>query len=236
MTLYGIDISHHNSDDGFNLSTVINNVDFVIAKATGGSSYVDKQCDKYVQICRANGKLWGFYHFGHDGKSTADAVTEADFFVKNCVNYFGEGIPILDWERDTMSVAWVNKFLQRVYDLTKVWCWVYGNPWRFNQGGVNPECDRWIAQYPKSGNLTFSTAPTTHQKTDGLVCAWQFTETGRVSPWTKNLDLNKYYGSVESWGKYARGDRGENKPTDPSNGEYPITIEDDSYKVTVEKK
>ena len=128
-TMRGIDVSSH---QGKIDPTKLPQVEFCITKATEGRTYVNPECDRVVQLCRRAGLPWGFYHYARSN----DAVSEADFFVSSCWNYFGEGIPVLDWEED-QSVEWVNRFLQRVYDKTRVWCWVYANAWRFDQGTVN---------------------------------------------------------------------------------------------------
>lgn len=234
--LYGIDISNHQGKEGFKISDIIEKLDFVIIKATGGMSYIDRFCDGYVQEAKARGLLWGFYHFAHD-VGTADAKSEADFFVRNCENYFGEGIPVLDWERDTCSVAWVNAFVARVYELTQVRVWVYANPWRFNLGGVNRDCARWIAAYPLPGRPRLTSNPGKLPATDGNVVCWQYSGTGLVNNWGGNLDLDHYYGDASSWGRYARGDREQSSlPPNEAGSSNPIIVEDDSYKVTIDKK
>lgn len=228
-----IDISNHQGSAGFKVSNVLNSIDGCICKATGGDYFVDKYCDVFIQTLRSAGKLWGFYHFAHDGKSTASARTEADFFINNCKNYFGEGIPVLDWEVDSCSVAWVNEFVRRVHDVTQVWPWIYANPWRFNMGGVEKNCSRWIAAYPYSGIMHLSSDPGNVPKTDGGVACWQFSSNGRVNGWNGALDLNHYYGTVESWHKYALGER---QPASKPPAASSSILENDEYKVTIQKK
>ena len=206
--LHGIDVSNHQGDNGIDLSAVLPYYDFCIVKATGGTHFVDEYCDGFVQKCKAAGKPWGFYHFANDG-IYSDGVSEAYFFVENCRNYFGHGIPILDWEVE-VGVDWVNAFVETVHKLTGVWCWVYGNPWRFEQGIVNENCARWIASYP---NWIFHPQPGFDPgrcpDCPGLVAAWQYASDGQCPAYSGNLDVNVYYGDVESWMKYA----------DPSNSQ-----------------
>lgn len=221
-----IDIS--NWQKGFDPSTAP--VDGVIAKATEGLTFVDPYCDGFVQKAKASGKLWGFYHFAGNGNATA----EADYFVENCRNYFGEGIPVLDWE-GTQGVAWVNEFVRRVHDITGVWPWIYANPWRFNQGGVESNCARWVASYPAVAHPTFAQAAGWKCPTaDGNVVAWQFCSDGMVNDWA--LDCSVYYGDAASWKRYAGTKSPEPaKPSapEPSNS---ATLENDSYRVTIEVK
>lgn len=236
-----IDVSNHQGRDGISLSSLLPHVGAVVCKATEGTSFVDAYCDGFVQTCRRAGKPWGFYHFArHDAPKK-----EASFFLNNTVNYFGEGIPILDWE-DGQSVGWVNEFVRLIHDQTGVWPWVYANPWRFNQGGVEPNCGRWVAGYPLATNRDpeYGLEHECPYKLDsGLMCAWQFTSTGRVSGYSGNLDCNVFYGDTSAWSAYAHGDNASGGGNGGSNGgsgdDVPAsvqTLENDTYKVTIERK
>ena len=224
-TMRGIDVSSH---QGKIDPTKLSQVEFCITKATEGRTYVNPECERVVQLCRKAGLPWGFYHYARNN----DPVAEADFFISTCWNYFGEGIPVLDWEED-QSVDWVNKFLQRVYDKTRVWCWVYGNAWRFDQGKINKECDRWVARYPvKITNLNADLSKWTN-KVDGLLCCWQFSESIKLKGYSGVVDGNIFYGNPDQWKAYARGDRGETDTTQPLPT---ITVEDDKYRVDITPK
>lgn len=230
--LVGFDISHHQF--GLDLSKITEHWDFVICKATGGTGFVDKSCDKWIRWAIANGKKWGFYHFGDDGYGW-DPTREADFFLKNCENYFGHGITVLDWERDSMSVDGVNGFVRRIHEATGVWPLIYANPWRFNQGGVEPNCGRWIAQYPpvKRPGLGYQLGRT--PKTDGLIAMWQYCSDGKVAGVESTyLDLDRFYGDDVAWDAYARGDR-ENVASPPTTSGASV-LENDDYRVTIERK
>lgn len=186
MVMQGYDVSNWQS--GYSTDWLIRTSDFLIMKATEGLNFVDGYCDGWVQACRNAGHPWGFYHFARNN----DPIAEADFFVDDTANYFGEGIPVLDWE-DGQSVAWVNAFVERVHSRTGIWPWIYANPWRFQLGGVNENCGRWVASYPGG-----TPSPEECPAADGLpVCCWQFTS----SP----LDMNYFYGDVETWQAYVTG-------------------------------
>jgi GH25 family lysozyme M1 (1,4-beta-N-acetylmuramidase) len=218
--LKGIDISNWQADcEPGKLP-----IDFVICKATEGLTYVSPSCDKQIQSAIKNNKLFGFYHYGRNN----DPIKEADFFIKKCKGYFNKGIPILDWEED-QSVTWVNKFVKRVNEITGIWCWIYGNPWRFNQEKVEKNCGRWIAQYPSSKPTTLNSNPGNHQKTDGLVVCWQYSNNGVVEGYKGKLDLNHAYLTKENWGKYAN-------PNNQVNYNTISTLENNDYKVTIERK
>lgn len=221
--LKGIDISSHQGN--IDLSKL--KLDFVIVKATEGTTYVNPYCDSKVQQCIKLGKLFGFYHYGRNN----DPVKEADWLLDNTIGYRGLGIPALDWEED-QSVEWVNKFVRRYHDKTGVWPWIYANPWRFNQGGVESNCGRWIAQYPAVTHPNLDYDPGSVPKTDGVVCCWQYASDGRISGYTGNLDLNHFYGDSTAWKKYAKasGNSGSSSAGNKS------VLENADYKVTVERK
>lgn len=208
--------------------------DAVIAKATESTCFVDPYCDSIIQQAIANGMPWGFYHFAGDG----DATGEAAFFLDNCRGYFGQGIPVLDWEGG-QTVEWVNAFVEHVHGQTGVWPWIYANPWRFNQGGVNPDCARWVASYPDVASPTWSQAQGWDRPAaDGNVVAWQFCSDGAVDGIAGNVDLDLFYGSEEQWQAYAGGDNGpdgggNDGGADPDG---PAVLENDAYKVTIERK
>lgn len=228
-----IDISNHQGKDGLSLSAVLPRVDAVVCKATEGLDFVDSYCDRFVQTCRRAGKPWGFYHFARNG----DPSKEAAFFINSTVNYFGEGIPILDWE-DGQSVGWVNEFVRLVHGQTGVWPWIYANPWRFNQGGVESNCGRWVAGYPLAVNRDagYGLDHEMPYETDGLVCAWQFTSTGRVSGYSGDLDCNVFYGDESGWSRYA-GCVSPDDGGDGVGGNVEVsTLENDEYRITIERK
>ena len=207
------------------LSKVLPGLGAIMVKATEGTGYVNPYCDGWVQTAKKLGKPWGFYHFARNN----NAEKEAEYFYRNCKNYFNDGIPVLDWEVG-QTVAWVNAFVRKLHELSGIWCWIYANPWRFNQGGVEKNCGRWVAQYPKGVNAFDTAAKRKPQKTDGLVCAWQFTSTGRVNGFNGNLDCNLFYGDEKAWNAYA----GKRVSTPVENHE--TVLENNEYKVTIERK
>lgn len=206
MTMNGIDISGWQAD--IDLNAVAGSVDFVIVKATEGTGFVAKECDRFYQSAKKLGKKLGFYHYARNN----DATKEADYFYKHTKNYFHDAIPVLDWE-ENQSVAWVNEFVRRIHDLTGVWPWIYANAWRFNQGGVESNCGRWVAGYPKTGTVTidYGENHSCPYACDGIMVAWQFSSSCRIPGYGGNLDANVFYGDESTWDKYA-GKESESEP------------------------
>lgn len=221
-----------NWQGGYN--PALTRADAVVVKATEGTGFVDPYCDSIIQQAIAYGMPWGFYHFAGD----EDATSESDFFLENCRNYFGQGIPVLDWEGN-QSVDWVNAFVEYVHAQTGVWPWIYANPWRFNQGGVNPNCARWVASYPDVASPTWSQAQGWEcPAADGNVVAWQFCSDGAVNGIAGNVDLDLFYGSKEQWSAYGRGSANSVDAIGPGSPgvDTPEMLENDTYKVTIERK
>lgn len=227
--------------NGIDLDHVASNLDAVVVKATQGDYFVSVCCDYWVQKLKKTGKPWGFYHFAD---SRNDATVEANFFVEHCANYFGEGIPILDWEDlhnngevvSSPSIDWVNRFVEQVHKLTNVWCWVYGNPWRFDQGKLNENCAIWIASYPEIASPSFEDAENWQcPEANGNVVAWQFCSDGKLRGYDGKLDLDLFYGNVKAWNAYAKGGRKTHVPVQIS-AQNETVFENDEMKVTVKLK
>nr|DAL24261.1 MAG TPA_asm: LysA like endolysin [Caudoviricetes sp.] len=230
-----IDISSHQAD--LNLVAVSDSIQGVIVKATEGTSYVNPYCDRHYQQAKNTNLLRGFYHFA----GSSDPLAEAAFFYRNVVGYIHDGIPVLDWEGN-QTVDWVNSFVRQFHNLTGIWPWIYANPWRFNQGGVELNCARWIASYPEIAHPTFAQAASWNcPNADGNVVAWQFCSDGRLSGYGNNLDCSVYYGDRESWLRYADSNSlgGGIAGSDAGNGGSGTsteTLENENYKITIERK
>lgn len=234
--LHGIDISNHQGDNGIELENVLPYVDFCIVKATGGNFYVDPYCDGFIEKCKQQGKLWGFYHFANDGQYSS-AYDEAKFFYDNCRNYFGEGIPILDWEVDDVTPAWVNEFANAIHDFSGVWPWIYGNAWRFDIGSIEQNCARWVAAYPSwIVNPYPGFDPGDCPDCDGLVAAWQYASDGKIPTYWGNLDMNVYYGDTSSWHAYATGDTEETPLPPEQDTNLTHVFDDEKYHVEITEK
>lgn len=225
-----IDISSHQGN--IDLSK-LQGLDAVIVKATEGTNYVNPYCDPKIQQAISLGKPFGFYHYGRNN----DPIAECDFFIKNTQGYDKKGIPVLDWEED-QSVDWVNRWVRHYHERTGVWPWIYANPWRFNKGGVEQNCGRWVASYPNVSRPGFGFDPGDIPRTDGLVCAWQYASDGNVPGYSGNLDINHFYGDAAAWRAYtgANTSSAPSAPAEDTNKVIVSVLENDEYKITVERK
>lgn len=210
MSMNGIDISNHQK--GLDISKV--SCDFVVMKATEGTTFVDKYCDGFYQQAKKLRKKLGVYHFA-SGKSSGTA--EADFFLKNIAGYVGEAILVLDWEASAVSrgVGYAKEFLDRVYAKTGVrpLLYSYNNcinayDWR---SVAQADYGLWNAGY-YAGYQTMGYNPNAPIKGGlgafGSCAMYQYTSSGRLSGWAGNLDLDVFYGDSAAWDAYAKGKGG----------------------------
>ena len=218
MALNGIDISNYQR--GLDLNVVP--CDFVICKATEGTNIVHNTCDPWIQDCKRLGKLWGFYHFLAGG----DPVAEADFFVDNTINYFGEGVPVLDYEMyGRIGTAGAKRFLDRVYERTGVRCVVYMSRSVCTEedwSQIAPNHALWVAQYANNKPTGYQSDPWFPKGSIGAfqaVTIHQYTSTGRLAGYNGNLDLDIAYVDADGWKRIAMGDR---KPAEPEVPSVPL--------------
>ena len=212
MALNGIDISHW--QDGINLNAV--SFDFCIMKATEGTGFVDNCCDKFYQAAKKKGAGLGVYHYANGG----DYKAEADWFLKNIKGYIGEAVVVLDWESQGNGVFnsgndrnWVKNWCDYVYQQTGVKPMVYVSKAYMNLLNGIGDYGLWVAQY--ADNNIVNGYQATPWNEGAYSCAMrQYTSTGRLSGYSGNLDLDKFYGDMTAWNKYA----GKGNATKPSGG------------------
>lgn len=218
MALNGIDIS--NWQNGINLAVVP--ADFVICKATQGTTYTSPDCVRQVNQCISSGKLWGVYHY----VSGSGAQAEADFFVNSVSNWVGKGVLCIDWESGQNS-AWGNldylrQVCQRVKDRTGVTPLIYASksvfPWD-TASALN--AGTWVAQYANNNTTGYQDTPWNEGAYSCTIR--QYSSSGRLNGYGGNLDLNKFYGTREAWMKYAdpTGNTQPPTPSEPSTSSDP---------------
>ena len=201
--MQGIDISNYQR--GLDLSKVP--CDFMICKATEGTSIVHDTCDGFVQAAKKLGKKWGFYHF----LNGEDPVKQAEFFVAQTKNYFGNGIPVLDYEMYGMvhGAAGAKKFLDKVYELTGIRAMVYmsrsvctEDDW----SAVAKDHALWVAQYANTQRTSYQAEP---WLPGGGFGAWnvctlhQYSSNGRLDGYDGPLDIDIAHVDATGWDKIA---------------------------------
>lgn len=221
----GIDVSSWQT--GINISQV--DCDFVVTKATEGTSYVNPDCDRVYQQAKSLGKELGVYHYASGG----DAVKEANYFVDNITGYIGEAILVLDFEGKAVNrgVAWAKTFLDTVYTRTGVKPLIYMSASvvsRYDWSSVRvSDYGLWVAGYSK-GDIVFYGYNSDISMNYNVgawsdcVAMYQYTSSGRLSGYSGKLDMNVFYGDESTWNAYAGSGNAVTKPSDPIN--TPTTV------------
>lgn len=219
MALNGIDISSWQS--GINLAVVP--CDFVVIKATEGINYVNPDYMRAYEQAKTVGKCLGIYHYANGG----NIQSEADYFLANVGNRLGEAILILDWEVGNnvsfgnCDYAWCKGWLDYVYEKTGVHPILYCSQsiaYKFDNIG---NYGLWIAQYADNDPTGYQDAPWNEGE---YTCAIrQYTSCGKLSGYDDHLDLDKFYGSKEDWGKYTVSDKANVVVPEQPEAPKPVT-------------
>lgn len=206
----GIDIS--NWQAGISPSAMP--IDFCICKATEGVGFVDQYCDGWISELRDARMLWGFYHFAREN----EPEDEAQFFYDNCIGYFNNGIPVLDYETSNYNnCEWCERFLNKLHELSGVWAMLYISASRcgeYENSWIPNTCGLWVAGYPWDNpewteqEMPYNIYPWS------FAAIWQFTSGLYLPGWDGRLDGNIGYLDANGWYEYAQihGDKPEPKP------------------------
>lgn len=204
MSMNGIDISSWQKD----LSLAEVPCDFVMIKATEGTSYVNPSCDSFFRQAESLGKKTGVYHFA----SGLNVKDEAEYFVKNIKNYIGKAVLALDWEIRTAAdrSGWAKEWLEQVFRLTGVKPFIYMSNFVVNAHDWSSVAS---AGYPLWNAYYFAYGTTMEYRPDAplpkdtgawdSVAMYQYTSEGRLPGYNGNLDLNVFYGNAGDWNRYA---------------------------------
>lgn len=185
----GIDISSWQGN--VNFSAVKNSgIDIVYIKASEGSRYINPYFESSYQNAKANGLKVGFYHYV-TARSTAEAVTQANFFAKVISNKSPDCKLAMDFEDfGNLSVSEINEisrvFLETLTKVTGSEAVIYSNA--YSARAIFSESltkyPLWVANYGVS-------SPAPNGKWDTWV-GWQYTSTGRVPGITGYVDRNEF--------------------------------------------
>lgn len=199
MALNGIDIASYQA--GLDFSKVP--CDFAIIKATQGTGYTNPDCVRAVEQAMSLGKGVGVYHYISGG----NAVAEADFFINSILNWISKVMICLDWELDQNSAwgdeSYLEQVINQVIARTGVPPMIYAPASRYNQVAEvakRHNCGLWIAQYADMNPTGYQNTPWNE---GAYTCAIrQYSGSGRLNGWNGDLDLDKFYGSLDDFRKY----------------------------------
>lgn len=211
--LRGIDISYWDRDINLERVIELNDLDFVIMKATESVNDVDSWCDSFYQIAKRKNVKRGVYHLL---TSAARGRTQADYFLDHIGGYVHDAMLILDIEGTssyyTRDVPTAVEFCERIISETGVKPVVYMNMATLDAEDWTPVvelgCDLWIANY-WFGDMSVDwddMDPDSHMASPDefpYAALWQFTETGHVLGYGGNLDLDFAFMTLDAWDLYA---------------------------------
>ncbi len=192
------DISNNQGNIDIKNVVISNNLDFAFVKSSEGVGWEDSKCSQYVSQLRDLNKPIGFYHFVRWDNSGNNATNEANSFANIVSKYYREGdFLALDFEVSTSG--------RSAYDLCSLFidiinnkfpkqdCWLYANTSTFNSNNLaGIGAPNWVADYGVN-NGTTNTKPSIAN-----LIAWQYTSVGSLSGYSGNLDLDNYYGDIDT--------------------------------------
>lgn len=220
MSLNGVDIANYQA--GINIAAMTT-TDFVIVKATQGTWYTSPSFVKQYSDAKSAGKLLGIYHYAEGG----DYKAEADYFLKIIGDRVGEAILCLDWEgtdnptfNSGKDNAWIKNWCDYVAKKTNVKPLVYIQASALSRVSGIGDYGLWVAQYANYNRTDYQTTPWNE---GAYSCAIrQYSSSGRITGYSKNIDLDKFYGDATAWKKYANPgnakpvEGGSSNPSTPS--------------------
>lgn len=203
----GIDTYHgEGRNDHYPLKSIpqkaFNDSDFVIVKASQGTSYGYQDFFKEtIEAAEKAGKLIGAYHYA----SGKDATKEADYFLARVKPYIGKALLCLDWEATQNkawgSKTWCKKFIDRIKEKTGITCILYtGEDGIKHNASLANKVPLWFAGYPNPNyngwvlpKFKYDISP---WKTWSI---WQYTSSG------ERIDRNTCKLTRSEWLKMAKG-------------------------------
>jgi len=224
MSMNGIDISRWQA--GIDLAAVP--CEFVVIKATEGTTYVNPYCDQHFQQGAKLGKKLGVYHFAGGG----DAAAEAEYFVRNVRGYIKKAMLALDFELQDMAdgAAWSKQWLDRVYALTGVKPLIYMSNYLVNNLDWSAVASfgypLWNAYYYAYGiPMGYNPDAPLPERLGawGKALLYQYTSEGILAGYSGDLDLDVFYGDPGDWDSYARGDGDSEASEEPPSPQPPVT-------------
>jgi GH25 family lysozyme M1 (1,4-beta-N-acetylmuramidase) len=196
IALNGIDIS--NLQGNVNMNQVKSaGIGFIVAKATEGSTFVDKYYNQNIANAKAAGLLAGAYHFAKF-TDISTATNEANFFIANCKGANPDFV-VLDFEQCGIFGDMTNACLAFLDIISKVApAVIYCNP-SYISSYLNSNITKyplWIAHY----NTKTPSTPLW-----GTYDIWQYSDSGQVSGVSSNVDLDimtdDFYNLLKAGGK-----------------------------------
>lgn len=126
---------------------------------------------------------------------------------------------ILDWEAENQAdVGWAKRWLDIVYQRTGVKPLFYTYTNIINRYDFSPIANAdyglWIANYPSDAPQGYSQPTPPISNGFPFTVMYQYTSNGQLPGWNGRLDLNVFYGTLEDWDSYVKGNRRTKRETE----------------------
>lgn len=200
----GVDVSHWQGTINWK-SVRSAGIQFAWMKATEGSSYKDPKFNTNYPAAHGAGVIRGAYHFARPNVSSGSS--QATFFATNGGAWSRDNLTlpgVLDIEHNpygamcyglttTQMRNWINAFYTTYKSRTgrDVVIYTTASWWNTCTGkwtGMSTKSPLWVAHWTSAANPTIPSGFPTWT-------VWQYTESGRVSGISGNVDRNKFNGT-----------------------------------------
>ena len=167
-----------------------------VVKISGGDDglYYDSKSSQNYYGAKNAGLSIGGYHFA----GGQDPNSEAEYFVRGMQPFEENDVFVLDWEiQHPDPVGWCNTFVNRVHELSGVWCLLYVNGSTLNSYDWTPvvaNCGVWVAWYGRD--------PEADLPVRFPYIMHQYSSTGSIPGINGNVDLDAWYYDIPTWNKY----------------------------------
>ena len=208
--LHGVDVQGRYQKDL--IASRLDNVDFVITKATGGKNFVINRTYNDDGTLRQNSweemlsgaELVGIYHYAKEKGYSGTASEEAANFITQA-NKRPDAVLFLDWEEDDKNDAdWALEWLRLVEAGTG------RKPIFYTYYAIlkeNPALSRiqaagyqlWYARYLYSAKVGWKDYAAPTAPIWGAPVMWQYSSAGGIAGYAGALDLNIFYGDATDW-------------------------------------
>lgn len=194
MTLFGIDISHHNATQVKTGFLDLSRHDFVIMKATEGRTYRDPKMNIYLPKLDPERQGIGFYHYarpennspGAEAVNFLSAISYRPSLSLMALDVEGAALRLPDKELAEWVLSWCEKVRKETGVLPLVYTGTDGLE-KIGAAILAEDIGLWYPRYrAKITKAMYKPYP--------FLAIWQYSET----PW----DCDKFFGTREQWNKY----------------------------------
>lgn len=185
------DISHHHPVTDWD--KFLGQCDFVISKATEGTSYVDSTLKTFIKQCESHKKPYWLYVFLDKGNE----LKQAQFMVKTCKplvgKYFVGYCLDVEAKNEPSNVKEALDYIKKESSKTMIYT-MYAEYSKYVSviASRGSSCAWWEARYGANTGADTSSKYPCHKDVD----LHQYTSNGKVSGITGSIDLNRLTGSL----------------------------------------